>query len=198
MEFTGTFTLEDVSTEEVWLALSDPVMIKQALPGCQFLVEVDTEEADFDALAAGAPDEDPPTLPEADLETVADRAFVEGGRYAALMEVGVGSVKPRFETIVTIERREFPEMDAVGEGSASNSSFEMNAGMHLAESDEGVDVEWWTEVDVFGRVAQMGQRVMNPVANRVVNRFFKQIQSQLTEVSAESSSVLRDRVRNLL
>ncbi|WP_318568309.1 SRPBCC domain-containing protein [Salinigranum marinum] len=70
--------------------------------------------------------------------------------------------------------------------------------MHLTETDEGVDVEWWTEADVFGRVAQMGQRVVNPVANRVVNRFFKQIQGQLTEVSAESSSGLRDRVRNLL
>lgn len=198
MEFNGTFTLEDVSTEEVWLALSDPIMIKEALPGCQFLVRVDEGDVDFDELEASATDEDPPTLPEADLETVADRAFVEGGRYAALMEVGVGSVKPRFETIVTIERREFPEMDASGEGSASNSSFEMNSGMHLAETDEGVDVEWWTEADVFGRVAQMGQRVVNPVANRVVNRFFKQIQGQLTEVSAESSSGLRDRVRNLL
>jgi carbon monoxide dehydrogenase subunit G len=198
MEFNGTFTLEDVSTEEVWLALSDPIMIKEALPGCQFLVRVDEGDVDFDDLEASTSDEDPPTLPDADLETVADRAFVEGGRYAALMEVGVGSVKPRFETIVTIERREFPEMDASGEGSASNSSFEMNSGMHLTETDEGVDVEWWTEADVFGRVAQMGQRVVNPVANRVVNRFFKQIQGQLTEVSAESSSGLRDRVRNLL
>jgi hypothetical protein len=70
--------------------------------------------------------------------------------------------------------------------------------MHLAETDDGVDVEWWTEADVFGRVAQMGQRVINPVANRVVNRFFEQIQAQLTEVSAESSSSFRDRVRNLL
>ncbi|WP_318568310.1 hypothetical protein [Salinigranum marinum] len=115
MEFNGTFTLEDVSTEEVWLALSDPIMIKEALPGCQFLVRVDEGDVDFDELEASATDEDPPTLPEAGLETVADRAFVEGGRYAALMEVGVGSVKPRFETIVTIEHREFPEMDASGE-----------------------------------------------------------------------------------
>ena len=198
MEFNGTFTIADASTEEVWLALSDPVMVKTALPGCQFLVEVDDGDVDFDALAAASDDGDPPTLPDADVETVAERAFVEGGRYAALMEVGVGSVKPRFETFVTIDRREFPDMDAVGEGSASNSSFEMSSGMHLAETDEGVDVEWWTEADVFGRVAQMGQRVINPVANRVVNRFFKQIQTQLTEVSAESSSGLRHRVRNLL
>ena len=41
MEFDGTFTIEDVSTEEVWLALSDPILIKQSLPGCQFLTPVD-------------------------------------------------------------------------------------------------------------------------------------------------------------
>jgi carbon monoxide dehydrogenase subunit G len=199
MQFDGTFGLEDVTTEEVWLALSDPVMIKKALPGCQFLVEVDDpDDVDFDVLEEREADrEDPPTLPEADPEDVAERGLVEGGHYAALVQVGVGSVKPRFETVVTIDRREFPEMDASGEGSASDSSFEMDSGMTLVETDDGVDVEWWTEADVFGRVAQMGQRVINPVANRVVGRFFKQVQKQLSDVGDESSG-LRDRISNYI
>jgi carbon monoxide dehydrogenase subunit G len=199
MEFDGTFGLEDVTSEEVWLALSDPIMVKNALPGCQFLVEVDDpEEVDFDALAeAAAERDDPPTLPEADPEEVAARGLTEGGHYAALVQVGVGSVKPRFETVVTIDRREFPEMDASGQGSASDSSFEMESGMTLVETDDGVDVEWWTEADVFGRVAQMGQRVINPVANRVVGRFFKQIQTELSDVGGESSG-LRDRISNFI
>jgi carbon monoxide dehydrogenase subunit G len=199
MQFDGTFGLEDVTTEEVWLALSDPVMIKKALPGCQFLVEVDDpDDVDFDVLEEREADrEDPPTLPEADPEDVAERGLVEGGHYAALVQVGVGSVKPRFETVVTIDRREFPEMDASGEGSASDSSFEMDSGMTLVETDDGVDVEWWTEADVFGRVAQMGQRVINPVANRVVGRFFKQVQKELSDVGDESSG-LRDRISNYI
>jgi hypothetical protein len=199
MEFDGTFSLEDVTTEEVWLALSDPIMIKNALPGCQFLVEVDDpDDVDFDALAEAAADrEDPPTLPEADPEEVADRGLTEGGHYAALVQVGVGSVKPRFETVVTIDRRDFPEMDASGQGSASDSSFEMDSGMTLVETEDGVDVEWWTEADVFGRVAQMGQRVINPVANRVVGRFFKGIQSELSDVGSQSSG-LRDRISNFI
>ncbi|MFB6107737.1 MAG: CoxG family protein [Haloplanus sp.] len=198
MEFDGTFSLTDVTPEEVWLALSDPVMVKNALPGCQFLVEVDDpDDVDWDELEAQAGGDDPETLPEADPETVADRALEEGGHYAALVQVGVGSVKPRFETVVTIDRKEFPEMDASGHGSAKDSSFEMDSGMELVETDDGVDVEWWTEADVFGKVAQMGQRVINPVANRVVGRFFKQIQSQLTDVGDESSG-LTDRIRGLL
>jgi hypothetical protein len=55
--------------------------------------------------------------------------------------------------------------------------------MELSETDDGgVAVEWWSEADVFGRIAQMGQRVINPVANRVVKRFFNDIQSQLQEL----------------
>lgn len=197
MEFDGTVSIEDVTTEEVWLALSDPVMIKQALPGCQFLVAVDEADIDFDTLAAAAPEEDPPTLPEADPEEIAERAFEVGGRYAALMQISVGSVQPSFETVVTIDEREFPTMNASGEGSASSSSFEMASGMDLVETDEGVDIEWWAEADVFGRVAQMGQRVINPVANRVVGRFFDEIETQLRDVSTESTGGLRKRVSGL-
>lgn len=199
MEFNGTFELDGVTIEEAWLALSDPVMIKEALPGCQFLTKVaDPDSVDFDALADAAGDDSPPVLPEADPEDVMARAFEAGETYAAVMELGVGSVKPTFRTLVTVESREFPEMVAVGEGSASNSSFEMRSGMTLSESDDGVTVEWWSESDVFGRVAQMGQRVLNPVANQVVNRFFTRIQSQLADLGDEAGTGLRDRIRGLL
>lgn len=201
MEFSGTFELEDVTGEEVWLALSDPVLIKQALPGCQYLVrveEADINDVDFDALREREESEgDPPTLPEADPEEVAERAFEEGARYAALVEMSVGSVKPSFETLVTITEREYPEMHAAGEGESSNSSFEMTSGMTLEDTDGGVEVEWWAETDVFGRIAQMGQRVMNPVANQVVNRFFSRVADRVSDVGDDSDG-LRDRIRNLV
>lgn len=198
MEFSGTFELDDVTAEEVWLALSDPVLIRQALPGCQFLVAVDDEDPDFDALAAETENrEDPTTLPEADPEEVAERAFEEGRRYAAVVGMQVGSVKPSFETIVTISEREFPEMRAEGNGDSSNGSFEMDSGMVLSETDGGVEVEWWAEADVFGRIAQMGQRVINPVANRVVGRFFSDVADRVSDVGDESPTV-RERIRSLV
>ena len=197
MQFDDTFTLEDMTAEEVWLALSDPAMIKRALPGCAFLVEVSDDDPDFDGLAASASESDPPILPEADPETVTERAFVEGGRYAARMEVSIGSVNPQFDTIVTIERREFPEMEAAGEGESGNSSFEMISRMTLVETDEGVDVNWEAETDMFGRIAQVGQRMVSPVANRVINQFFKRVEAQLSEVDEESSG-LRDRIRGMV
>lgn len=180
MEFNGTFELDGTTKEEVWLALSDPVLVASALPGCEFLVRVDDTDVDFDALREEhAGDERELT---ADPDVIESRAFEEGGTYAALVQISVGPVNPTFETVVTVEEREFPEMTASGEGSSGGSSFEMSSSMTLSETDDGVAVDWRTEADVFGRVAQMGQRVVNPVANRVVKRFFSTVQQRLQEL----------------
>lgn len=74
---------------------------------------------------------------------------------------------------------------------------EMNSGMTLEVIDDGVEVNWWAHADVFGRIAQMGQRIINPVAQRVVNRFFGRIEDQLTEVSRDGSN-LPNWIRGLL
>ena len=181
MEFSGTFELEDTTVEEVWLALSDPVLIEESLPGCQFLVRVEDTDPDFDALREETADREVELT--GDPEVIAERAFEEGAHYAALMQISVGPVNPTFETVVTIDHREYPEMSASGEGSSGDSSFEMSSGMALSEAEDGVAVEWETEADVFGKVAQMGQRVVNPVANRVVKRFFSSVQERLHELT---------------
>jgi hypothetical protein len=188
MNFSGTFELDDTTVEEVWLALSDPAMIRSSLPGCQFLYHVEDDDPDFDALRERAGSEEQPE-PTGDPDVIAERAFVEGGHYAALMQIGVGSVKPTFETVVTIDRRDEPEMEASGEGSAGDSSFEMSSWMGLEPTDDGgVAVDWRAEADVFGRIANMGQRVINPVANRVVKRFFSSIQTNLQELAIEAEA----------
>ncbi|WP_440989713.1 CoxG family protein [Haloarchaeobius baliensis] len=188
MEFSGTFELEDTTVDEVWLALSDPVLVQESLPGCTFLLHVEDDEVDFDELrerAAGLEREltnDP--------EVIAERAFREGERYAALMQVSVGPVNPTFETVVEIDERDRPRMHASGEGSSGDSSFEMSSSMALSETDDGdgVVVEWETEADVFGKVAGMGQRVINPVANRIVKRFFSAVQEKLHDLGVEDVS----------
>lgn len=200
MEFTGTFTIEDVSAEEVWLALSDPYMIRQSLPGCQFLTKVpDSDGVDFDELAEAASD-DPSLLPAADPADVAARGFEAGEQYAALMQVSVGAVSPSFRTVVTIDEWGFPSGSASGEGTASGSSFEMASSMQLTAQEGAVEIEWHAEADVFGRIAQMGQRVINPVADRLIGRFFQNIENQLTEVadSKTGSGGVRDRIRDLI
>lgn len=196
MEFSGEFELEGVSPEDAWIVLSDPIAVRDALKGCRYITRIDDGDFNFDEYE---PEEDIETLPDADPDVVAERAFVEGGVYAALMQVGVGSVKPRFETRVTIKEREFPRMVATGGGDASNSSFEMESWMDIEETDTGSVVKWGTEADVSGRIAQLGGRVMNPVADKIVGNFFKNIQKQMTGFEeSEKSSGIRDRLSGLL
>ncbi|MEY7851878.1 CoxG family protein [Natrarchaeobius sp. A-rgal3] len=198
MEFDGEFELEEVPPEKAWIVLSDPIAVRNSLKGCRYIAPMD-DDFSFDEYE---PDEDAETLPEADPEVVAARAFREGERYAALMQVGVGSVKPRFETTVTIDERddEDLEMIASGGGDASSSSFSMTSGMriHDLEDGEGSRIEWWTEADVTGRIAQLGSRVIEPVANKIVTNFFGSIEQQMTDVDAETDESVTDRLRNML
>jgi carbon monoxide dehydrogenase subunit G len=196
MEFSGEFELDGVSPEDAWIVLSDPIAVRDSLKGCRYITPIDDDDFNFDDYEA---EEDVQTLPDADPDVVAERAFKEGVVYAALMQVGVGSVKPRFETRVTIAERAFPRMVATGGGDASNSSFEMESWMDIEETESGSIVKWGTEADVSGRIAQLGGRVMNPVADKIVSNFFKNIQKQMTgfEESEESKS-MRDRLSGLL
>ena len=119
--------------------------------------------------------------PTSDPETIAERAFEQGNHYAGVIGISIGPVNPTFETVVTIEERDQPYMEAGGEGSAGDSSFEMTAWMDLDATDDGVEVDWTAEAEVFGRIAQMGQRVINPAANQVVKRFFSSVQDEIRE-----------------
>ncbi|WP_440765690.1 CoxG family protein [Natronorubrum sp. DTA7] len=198
MEFDGEFVLEDVPPEKAWIVLSDPVAVRNSLKGCKYITPMD-DDFSFDDYE---PDEDLETLPEADPEDVAERAFVEGQEYAALMQVGVGSVKPRFETSVTIKERDDEEfiMTATGSGTASGSSFSMDSGMQIypLEDGEGSRIEWWTEADISGRIAQLGSRVIEPVANKIVGNFFSDIERQMSDVDEETDSGITDRIRGML
>ena len=198
MEFDGEFELEDVPPEKAWIVLSDPVAVRNSLKGCTYITPMD-DDFSFDDYE---PDEDLETLPEADPEDVAERAFVEGREYAALMQVGVGSVKPRFETSVTIQERDEEDfiMTATGSGTASGSSFSMDSGMQIypLEDGKGSRIEWWTEADISGRIAQLGSRVIEPVANKIVGNFFSDIEQQMTDVDEETDSGITDRIRGML
>ena len=196
MEFDGEFELADVPPEKAWVVLSDPIAVRNALKGCNYITPMD-DDFEWDSYE---PEEDVETLPEADPDSVAGRAFRAGQKYAALMQVGVGSVKPKFETEVTIDDRddETFEMTASGSGSASSSGFSMNSGMriHPSEDGEGSRIEWWTEADISGRIAQLGGRVINPVANKIVNNFFTEIESQMSDVE-ETDSGVTDKIRGM-
>lgn len=179
MEFSGTSVVEGASAENTWLILSDPVAIAEVVPGCEFIAPA-SEVADPSSYAPP----DVATFPEASPEEVEARAFQPGEEYVAVLSVGVGSIKPTFEATVTIEEREFPRMVAGGEGQGGDSAFSMTSEMEMRETGGGVEIDWHADVDISGRLAQMGGSVLDPVANRLVNKFFDQMEQRMQSVEA--------------
>ncbi len=179
MEFTGETTLEGIPPDEAWMFLTDPVAIRKSLRGCKYITPMD-EDFSFDDYE---PDESRATIPKADYQEVRMRSFEEGQSYAALMETGIGPVTPRFEAQLTVEERDDARhrMVASGEGNSSNSSFEMEAEMTIKETDGGSMIDWDAQADVFGRLEQLGGRVIEPATDEIVNDFFDNIDRLLTK-----------------
>ncbi|MFT4921303.1 MAG: carbon monoxide dehydrogenase subunit G [Haloarculaceae archaeon] len=195
MEFSGEFELSDVPPDDAWIMLSDPVAVRNSLKGCRYITPMDDEFSFEDYEAA----EGLETLPKADPEEVVERVFEEGVTYAALMQVGVGSVKPRFESQITIDERDGDayRMRATGGGSASSSNYELEAWMEITETDDGSAVEWGAETDIAGRIAQLGNRVIDPVADKIVNNFFTSIEQQMSDVE-ETDTGITSRIRSMI
>jgi len=89
-------------------------------------------------------------------------------------------------------------MVATGTGNASSSNFEMESWMAISESESGSRIEWGAEADIAGRIAQLGGRIINPVADKIVNNFFSDIEQQMTDVEASDEGGVTQRLRNML
>lgn len=179
MEFSGTSVIEGASPDNTWLILSDPVAIAEVVPGCKFIAPAD----EVDDPGSYSPPK-AATFPDASPEEVEARAFEPGREYVALLSVGVGSIKPTFEASVVIEEREFPRMRATAEGQGGDSAFETTSAMEMRETGDGVEIDWEANVDISGRLAQMGGSVLDPVADRIVSKFFDQMEERMQKVEA--------------
>lgn len=101
----------------------------------------------------------------------------------AVMAVGVGSVKPEFDVDVVVTRADHPEtleMRAIGH--APRNEFETTASMELREIDGGATVVVWSaSADVSGTIASLGGRALKSVTNRLVEKFFADMEAKATE-----------------
>lgn len=178
MNFEGAFELESVSPEEAWLVLTDPIAIEHAVPGCKFLRPVEEDDVDFEEYEPP----DLPTLPEADREVVEERTFEADGRYATMVQVSLGDIKPSFNTVITITEREDLSMRATGSGGTIGSEFDMTSGATVSAAEDGSKVEWWADVELSGKIAQYSQQIIETVADRTVTQFVDNIEAKILEV----------------
>jgi hypothetical protein len=130
------------SPERVWEALHDPAALSASIPGCENLEKI--SETEFKAAAT----------------------------------LKIGPVKARFQGKVTIEDISPPAgvaraMVLTGEGQGGAAGFARGKSeVHLSPDGEKTLLEYSANAIVGGKLAQIGQRLIDGAAKSVADEFF--------------------------
>lgn len=145
------------TAEQAWLALNDPNILKQCIPGCQ-------------SFELKSPDV-----------------------YGVAAAIKVGPVSAKFSGTVTLSDIKPPHSYTL--------SFEVQGGVaghgkgvshvELVPNAEGVLLNYTVESQIGGKLAQLGQRLIDGAAKSMANDFFKRFEAVLEEQTsgAANSSV---------
>ncbi len=156
MQMQGTRQLA-ATAEQAWLALNDPNILKQCIPGCQ-------------SFELKSPDV-----------------------YGVAAAIKVGPVSAKFSGTVTLSDIKPPHSYTL--------SFEVQGGVaghgkgvshvELVPNAEGVLLNYTVESQIGGKLAQLGQRLIDGAAKSMANDFFKRFEAVLEEQTsgAANSSV---------
>lgn len=101
--------------------------------------------------------------------------------WKAIVSVGVGPVKAKFNLDVTRPEIEEPERMVVkGRGKAPGSAVDLSGDMHLTPlSESETQMDWKAHVVVSGTIASVGARLLNGTAERLTGQFFDTLKKKL-------------------
>ncbi len=124
--------------DAVWLALTDPVVLRQSIPGCESILQ--TSETEMDAVAT----------------------------------VKVGPVKAKFKGRVTLSNLNPPDSYTIqGEGKGGAAGFvKGSAHVKLTEDKNMTMLTYEVEARIGGKLAQVGQRLIDQTAKKMADDFF--------------------------
>src|SRR5215510_9109863 len=108
-------------------------------------------------------------------------------RYDAKLTAGVGPVKGVFTATVSLDDLIPPEhyklvVEGKGQPGFVNGTGEFN----LKDDGGATEIQYTGEVNVGGLIASVGQRMLQSAAKMLTGRFFKALESQVSEVKEES------------
>ena len=110
--------------------------------------------------------------------------------WKAVISVGVGPVKAKFNLDVTRPEKNEPDLMVVkGRGKAPGSAVELAGTMNLSSvSENETQMDWKAKVVVSGTLASAGARLMNSTAEKLTGQFFDCLKSKLMAEDAAKAS----------
>jgi carbon monoxide dehydrogenase subunit G len=100
--------------------------------------------------------------------------------------VGVGAVKAKFTLDVTLEELRPPNHAvAAAKGMAAGSAAELRGAMDLADaSPSTTDMRWSVDMNVMGTLANVGARLLESTAQKMMAKFFGCVREKLESPAA--------------
>ncbi|GHO50064.1 CoxG family protein [Ktedonospora formicarum] len=110
--------------------------------------------------------------------------------WKAIISVGVGPVKAKFNLDVTRPEMREPEFMAVkARGKAPGSAADLSGEMHLSkDGEEQTKMDWSAQVTISGTIASVGGRLINGTAEKMTNQFFTCLKTKLQEPETTPAS----------
>ena len=106
---------------------------------------------------------------------------VDDEHFDVSVRAGIGMIRGNFNFKCEWVEREAPDHARIkANGTAPGSAVTMDSTMDLQDSDEGgTTLIWSADAQVSGRLAGVGARLINPVANRMTQQIFDCIREKL-------------------
>ena len=109
---------------------------------------------------------------------------------SATVVLRVGPIQARFEGAVELSNLDPPRSYTIsGEGKGGIAGFAKGrADVSLAEDEEAATMLFYTvKVDVGGKIAQLGSRLIDTTARKLAAQFFGKLGDQLADQSASAA-----------
>lgn len=110
--------------------------------------------------------------------------IVDEDHFTVKVRAGVGFIRSVFEFNCEWVERDEPNKAVIkANGDAPGSSVTMTATMDLQDDEEsgGTRMHWTTDAQISGRLAGVGGRLINPVADRMTSQVFDCVREKLEE-----------------
>lgn len=142
----------NASLHQVWQALLDPAMLQMSIPGCSAM------------------------------------RLLQAHHYQASIKVGLGPVSAQFETQVQLHPEIEPHVDSIqarcglhvsGQAGALGSG-QADVLVHLQQEGTHTRLIWSAQPQLQGRLAQLGNRLVNASAQRLSAQFFERFAHALS------------------
>lgn len=97
---------------------------------------------------------------------------VEENVYQATMQVGIGPIRGMFKGKVQLSEQNPPKsyrLDIEGQGAAGFMNGNGTVNLVEADGEAKTTIQYTGETEVGGRIAQVGQRLVETVARKIIN-----------------------------